>query len=174
MHHSSHYSLFKHSFNIDLYPSFIHYKTIRSTPENSNTQQLHPYNFNTKKKFSHSWTQREDDLLEKAVEKYGVGQWKIISENVPNRSRKQCRERYCNHLDPFINKEPWTTEEDELLIQLHKQFGNKWSFMKTYFQGRTANTIKNRYTKKFQTKNNTPTSVFVMADTSSFQVDSNF
>ena len=31
------------------------------------------------------------------------------------RSGKQCRERWHNHLDPNINKSPWTDKE-ELII----------------------------------------------------------
>jgi len=43
------------------------------------------------------------------------------------RSGKQCRERWVNHLQPDIRKEVWTTEEEELLVHAHSTFGNRWS-----------------------------------------------
>jgi hypothetical protein len=39
----------------------------------------------------------------------------------------QCRERYCNILDPSLKTEKWTLEEDKLLLDLAKQHGNKWA-----------------------------------------------
>ena len=43
-----------------------------------------------------------------------------------DRSGKQCRERYVNIVDPEINKEKWTEEEDILLLDLHKSYCNRW------------------------------------------------
>jgi len=44
-----------------------------------------------------------------------------------DRSGKQCRERWVNHLQPNIRKECWTSEEEELLVHAHSTFGNRWS-----------------------------------------------
>lgn len=122
-----------------------------------------------KKKYSHTWTQKDDDLLEEAVRIHGACHWRLIAEMVPGRTRKQCRERYCNHLDPKINKKSWSPEEDELLLRLHNQLGNKWSLIKTYLPGRTANSIKNRYTSKIK-KNCPSMSVFTPVDSSLYSV----
>ena len=35
-----------------------------------------------------------------------------------NRTGKQCRERYFNHLQPNIKKGNWSDEEDNIIIQL--------------------------------------------------------
>jgi hypothetical protein len=43
------------------------------------------------------------------------------------RAGKQCRERWFNHLDPSIRKTPWTEEEDQLILQLHAEKGNRWA-----------------------------------------------
>lgn len=94
------------------------------------------------------WKHEEDELLKKAIEEFGTKRWHLIAERVPNRTRKQCRERYCNHLDPDIVKKPWTAEEDEILKNGRAQYGNKWAVIKCLLPGRTANQIKNRYFSK--------------------------
>ena len=35
--------------------------------------------------------------------------------------------RWHNHLDPEINKDPITSEEEKLIFEAHKRFGNKWA-----------------------------------------------
>lgn len=51
------------------------------------------------------WTQREDIVLVQLVEKIGAQKWTMISEYLPNRLGKQCRERWHNHLNPKIKKQ---------------------------------------------------------------------
>lgn len=38
------------------------------------------------------------------MEKFGTQTWTEIAQRLPNRSGKQCRERWHNHLDPGIKK----------------------------------------------------------------------
>ena len=127
-----------------------------------------------KKKYSHTWTQKDDDLLEHAVKIHGACHWRLIAEMVPGRTRKQCRERYCNHLDPKINKKSWSPEEDKILLQLHSQFGNRWSLIKTYLPGRTANSIKNRYTSRIKKTTINTMSAFSPVNPSLYQVIHHF
>lgn len=61
------------------------------------------------------------------------------------RTQKQCRERWSTYVSPAINNNPWTSEEDSLLIHLHSLYGNKWAKMKSKFSNRTASSIKNRW-----------------------------
>ena len=43
------------------------------------------------------------------------------------RSNEQCRDRWNERLDPKINREAWTEEEDRLLIDAVKELGEgKW------------------------------------------------
>ncbi|CAD8172726.1 unnamed protein product [Paramecium octaurelia] len=108
-----------------------------------------------KKKF---WTPEEDKFLESLIQKYQF-EWKTITSYMDGRSSKQVRERYINHLDPLINKKPWTQEEDQQLWALYQQFGPKWSNISQILQGRPENSIKNRYywhVRKFYAQEENP------------------
>lgn len=41
--------------------------------------------------------------------------WRQVSDAVPSRNDKQCRERFCNVLDPQLKRE-WTPQEDAQLL----------------------------------------------------------
>ena len=88
------------------------------------------------------------------VDKYGPSQWNFLSNYLPGRTGKQCRERWCNHLCPDINKSPWSLEEEMLLLLIHNKIGNKWSEISKYLKGRTDNTIKNHWNSTMKKKIN--------------------
>jgi len=50
------------------------------------------------------WGLEEDEQLRKLVDLYGINSWAAIATNLSNRSGKQCRERWRNHLRPKPNK----------------------------------------------------------------------
>ena len=93
-----------------------------------------------------SWTTEEDAKLLKLIEELGVsGSWTLISSRMGDRSGKQCRERYHNHLKSDINKSAFTKEEDDLVNELQLKFGNQWAKISKYFNGRSDNAVKNRW-----------------------------
>jgi hypothetical protein len=75
----------------------------------------------------------------------GPKKWGRLAALLPGRLGKQCRERWLNHLDPGVNREPWTAGEDAVLMDLHERFGNGWTKIAESLPGRTANAIKNRW-----------------------------
>ncbi|KAJ3438350.1 transcription factor myb3r-2 [Anaeramoeba flamelloides] len=91
------------------------------------------------------WNTTEDELLKYAIEKLGDVSWLHISSLVPGRNSKQCRERWCNQINPNINHAPFTQEEEELLIAKQTELGNKWSQISKFFNGRPDNMLKNMW-----------------------------
>lgn len=97
------------------------------------------------------WTDVEDETIKKLVKENGTQQWAVIAERLnkalkfQGRSGKQCRERWHNHLDPLILKDPWTLEEEKILFAKHIELGNKWADISKFIKGRTDNSIKNHF-----------------------------
>jgi hypothetical protein len=92
-----------------------------------------------------SFVPGEDALILQFVKEHGEDSWSQIVTVLPERNAKQCRARWNDHLNPSINHGPWTPEEDAQIFGLHRQFGPKWSTIAPLVQGRTENSVKNRY-----------------------------
>ena len=67
-----------------------------------------------------TWTNEEDEIVYQMVVAHGVGniKWSVIAAELPGRLGKQVRERWYNHLDPNVNKGPWTDAEDKLIMDM--------------------------------------------------------
>lgn len=72
------------------------------------------------------WSPAEDGKLHLAVSAYG-NSWMDVAAMMAGRSNEQCRDRWNERLDPKINREAWTDEEDKLLMDAVKELGEgKW------------------------------------------------
>ncbi|KDO29015.1 hypothetical protein SPRG_06070 [Saprolegnia parasitica CBS 223.65] len=91
------------------------------------------------------WSFDEDDALIKLVRDVPSVQWSDISKQIPGRTAKQCRERWKNHLDPTINKGPYKSDEDVVLMNAYQELGNRWTQIAELLPGRTEDSVKMRW-----------------------------
>jgi hypothetical protein len=100
-----------------------------------------------KKAATITWTKEEDDhLLDMVFEMKHPLKWSVIAQNLgTNRTGKQCRERYVNHLNPRLKTCEWSPVEDFVIWRLYATIGTQWAKMSKVIPGRTDNGIKNRF-----------------------------
>ncbi|KAG8375561.1 hypothetical protein BUALT_Bualt10G0113400 [Buddleja alternifolia] len=98
------------------------------------------------------WSKEEDEIIIEMVNRYGPKKWSTIAQHLPGRIGKQCRERWHNHLNPGINKEAWTQDEELALVRAHQIYGNKWAELTKFLPGRSDNSIKNHWNSSVKKK----------------------
>ncbi|KAH9610312.1 hypothetical protein KSS87_007346 [Heliosperma pusillum] len=73
-----------------------------------------------------TWTQQEDDILREQISIHGTEKW-------------------YTYLNSDFKKGGWSPEEDMLLCEAQKIFGNRWTEIAKVVSGRTDNAVKNRF-----------------------------
>jgi hypothetical protein len=91
------------------------------------------------------FTSDEDAYLSNLVATFGNHNWQKVASLMPMRNPRQCRERYNNYLDPAIRRDPWTAEEDAVLLAKAKELGPKWNTIGQLFVNRSDNALRNRW-----------------------------
>ena len=111
-----------------------------SANSESSASNQKPNKTSTRKYF----TAEEDIKLLELIKKYNFD-WKKISNEMNNRTVRQCKDRYHHYLSPDICREKWTHDEDNLLLSTVEAQGKKWKLFENIFTGRTEIDIRNRY-----------------------------
>ncbi|KAF8042965.1 hypothetical protein BT93_A1332 [Corymbia citriodora subsp. variegata] len=90
------------------------------------------------------WSPEEDEKLLRHITEYGHGCWSSVPKQAGlQRCGKSCRLRWINYLRPDLKRGAFSQEEEDLIIELHADLGNKWSQIAAKLPGRTDNEIKN-------------------------------
>nr|XP_010940439.1 transcriptional activator Myb [Elaeis guineensis] len=100
----------------------------------------------TRRSTKGGWTDKEDDMLVKAVKQFNGKNWKRIAELFPGRSDVQCLHRWQKVLNPELVKGTWTKEEDDRIVKLVAKHGSKkWSDIAKSLPGRIGKQCRERW-----------------------------
>jgi hypothetical protein len=91
------------------------------------------------------FTVQEDVRLLEIINRSHVINWDMITKQIGGRSARQCRERWLNYLNPQIRSDPWTEDEDRLLLEKINELGHCWASICHFFNGRSESDVKNRW-----------------------------
>lgn len=83
------------------------------------------------------WNKDEDRKLIFLISIFGVNDWRNLAKKMDGRNSRQCRDRWQYYLNPNINHNDWTKEEDQLIIKMREKYGPKWVLISKYFKNRT-------------------------------------
>lgn len=92
-----------------------------------------------------TWSEQEDNILREQVRIHGTERWANIANQLKDKTSRQCRRRWNTYLSTAYKKGSWSQEEDIVLFEAHKKFGNRWTEIAKVVQGRTDNAVKNRF-----------------------------
>lgn len=97
------------------------------------------------------WTKDHDTKLRILVKNYKGKKWKKVAQEMQNAfddselSAKKCRERWCNSLNPAIDRSSLTECEELLLLVYHHEFKNKWVAISRHLPRRNSGKLKNNF-----------------------------
>ncbi|KAL2328297.1 hypothetical protein Fmac_021724 [Flemingia macrophylla] len=76
-----------------------------------------------------TWTPEEDKKLVDYVTRYGHWNWRLLPKFAGlARCGKSCRLRWLNYLRPNLKRGNYTEEEEDTIIKLHRDLGNRGGF----------------------------------------------
>ncbi|CAL9095542.1 Myb-like DNA-binding domain [Musa troglodytarum] len=99
------------------------------------------------------WTAEEDKKLITFILTNGQCCWRAVPKLAGLlRCGKSCRLRWTNYLRPDLKRGLLSDDEEQMVIELHSQLGNRWSKIASHLPGRTDNEIKNHWNTHIKKK----------------------
>jgi hypothetical protein len=112
--------------------AFVQYAALRPRSKSANR---HPRS---------TFRPEEDFRLKELVRRLGRD-WNEVARQMSNRNARQCKERWMNYLSPDVCAQPWTDDDDQLLLRKVSELGPKWVQITSFFPKRTDSNLKNRW-----------------------------
>lgn len=100
-----------------------------------------------------TWTEEEDAIVKSYLKFASLAQtdpfsrWSEVANRLPGRTGRQVRDRWNNYLNPDLNHEPFSRQDDVTLWKAHQAMGKKWVVIsaKVFHSTRSENHVKNRW-----------------------------
>jgi len=102
------------------------------------------------------WSAELDNYLQSLISHYGTTDWNFIANNLNAaftsacKTPQSCCKRWYENLEPVDSKTPWTEQEELRMLLIHQKHQNKWSNIAQELNGRSNNSIKNRFYSIFR------------------------
>jgi hypothetical protein len=84
------------------------------------------------------------------VSQFGASCWAHVCLGMPGRTARQCRDRWNHYLSSANPDEPWSADEDDLLVQKIEEIGRKWMQLAKFFPSRTDLEVMRRWGELFR------------------------
>jgi hypothetical protein len=91
------------------------------------------------------FTPEEDERLRQLIVELGPDAWQLVSQSMPGRAARDCRDRWHCYLSDFNKNDPWTPEEDALLLEKLDLHGPQWVRIARDFPNRSDLAVKRRW-----------------------------
>lgn len=100
------------------------------------------------------WSPEEDAKLKSYIETSGTGgNWIALPQKIGlKRCGKSCRLRWLNYLRPNIKHGGFSEDEENIICNLYRTIGSRWSIIAAQLPGRTDNDIKNYWNTRLKKK----------------------
>lgn len=110
----------------------------------SRTSCIEKFDPSEMKKMRRLFSKEEDKKLISLVDQYGENNWNSIAKHMSGRTVRQLKDRYLKCLSPKIKREPWTEEEDSILLNKFLEIGPHWLLIGS-LMNRSDNDCKIRF-----------------------------